>query len=115
MSVLPAACPIQGIMHQCYHRGIRGNGLRGVKYALAGPHPLSEWAVESWCDRPKLGYTFIIPRKNHLAFTTKKSGFFNENAPKPHVSEDFTTRADSSSDKFFFLKLVGDVFTLKHT
>lgn len=61
MSVLPAACPIQGIMHQCYHRGIRGNGLRGVKYALAGPHPLSEWAVESWGDGPMLGYTFIIP------------------------------------------------------
>lgn len=43
------------------------------------------------------------------------TGFFNETSLKPHVSDAFTTRADSSSDKFFLLKIVGDVFTLKHT
>lgn len=42
--------------------------------------------------------------------------FFNENTLKPHVSDAFTTRADSSSDTFFSLKLGrGGVFTLKRT
>lgn len=65
MSVLPAASPIQGIMHQSYHRGIKGNGPRGVKYALAGPHPGSEWAVERWSGGPTLDCTCIL----HLPLT----------------------------------------------
>lgn len=50
----------------------------------------------------------VQAHKNHLPFTTK-------NALKLHVSDAFTTRADSSSDTFFSLKLGGDVFALKHT
>lgn len=39
----------------------RNQGKWSAGCKIAGPHSLSEWAVESWCDRPKLGYTFIIP------------------------------------------------------
>lgn len=45
----------------------------------------------------------------------KKSGCFSESALKPHVSDTFLTSADSRSDKFLILKLVGDAFELKHS
>lgn len=56
-------------------------------------------------------------KQNHLAFMTKegkKSGCFSESALKPHVSDTLLTSADSRSDKFLILKLVGDAFELKH-
>lgn len=42
-----------------------------------------------------------------------ESGF--STAFNPPASYNFTTRADSSSDKFLILKLVGDAFDLKRT
>lgn len=51
MSVLPAARPIQGFMHQRDQRGMKGGGLQDGKRALAGPHPLSERAVKSCWSR----------------------------------------------------------------
>lgn len=64
-----------------------------------------------------LASVVLSNKQNHLAFMNekeKKSGFFSETALKPHVSYTFPTRADSRSDKFLILKLVGDVFELKH-
>lgn len=64
-----------------------------------------------------LASALLSNKQNHLAFMTKKgkkSGFFSESALKPHVSYTFPTSADSRSDKFLILKLVGDAFELKH-